>query len=164
MFSKSLTTKLQRLILRISKYISFKEYIDKAIKISNDLYRINLNSRTRDGLTRYAYRFYYQNYQNSARTPLLLENIDQKSMKVNKVSAKNQRLNNNQIKYYSCGKKRYIARYYNKSARARSTKVSRVAQRESLPAYKYYAKAENNSNLEELEKKQLQTRVLVQSL
>ncbi len=164
MFSKGLTTKLQRLILRTSKYISFKKYTDKAIKISNDLYRINLNSRTRDELTRYAYRFYYQNYQNSARTPLLLENINQKLTKVNKVSVKNQRLNNNQIKCYSYGKKRHIARYYNKSARARSTKVSRVAQRKSSPACKYYAKVENNSNLEELGKEQLQTRVLVQSL
>ena len=155
MFSKSLTTKLQRFMLRISKYISFKEYIDKVIKISNDLYCINLNNRTQDRLTRYAYRFYYQNYQNSARTPLPLENINQKPTKVNKVSAKNQRLNSNQIKYYSCSKKRYIARNYNKSVRARSTKISRVAQRESLPAYKYYIKAEGNSNLEELEKEQL---------
>ena len=155
MFSKSLTTKLQRLILRTSKYISFKKYTDKAIKISNNLYYINLNSRTQDRLTRYAYRSYYQNYQNSARTPLLLENIDQKPTKVNKVSAKNQRLNNNQIKYYFCGKKRHIARYCNKSVRVRSTKVSRVAQRESSPACKCYAKVEGNSDLEELGKEQL---------
>jgi hypothetical protein len=46
-------------MLRTPKHISFKEYIDKVIKMSDDLYYINLNNRTQDRLTRYAYRFYY---------------------------------------------------------------------------------------------------------
>jgi hypothetical protein len=149
MFSEGLTTELQRLMLRTPKHISFKEYTDEAIEISDDLYRINLNSRTRDGSTRYAHRSHHQNYQNSARTPSPPENMDWEPTKVNKASAKDWRPNNDQIECYSCGKKGHIARYCDKGARARSTKVSRAAQRESSPACKCHAKAENNSDSEE---------------
>jgi hypothetical protein len=45
-------------MLRTPKHISFKEYIDKAIKISNDFYCINLNTKSREGSLRHAYKSY----------------------------------------------------------------------------------------------------------
>jgi hypothetical protein len=149
MFSEGLTTELQRLMLRTPKHISFKEYTDEVIEMSDDLYRINLNNRTRDGSTRYAHRSHHQNHQNSARTPSPPENMDWEPTKVNKASAKDWRPNSDQIECYSCGKKGHIARNCDTGARARSTKVSRAAQRESSPACKCHAKAEGNSDSEE---------------
>ena len=46
MFSEGLSVELQRLMLRTPKNISFKEYTEEAIEILDDLYRINLNSRS----------------------------------------------------------------------------------------------------------------------
>jgi hypothetical protein len=56
MFSEGLSIELQRLMLRTPKSYTFKEYTDEAIEISDDLYRINLNSKLREKYSQSEYQ------------------------------------------------------------------------------------------------------------
>jgi hypothetical protein len=149
MFSEGLSVELQRLMLRTPKHVSFKEYTDEAIEISDDLYRINLHSKSREGSTQYTHSPHRQNKRGRARTPSPPENMDWEPTKANKASAKEWRPNSNQIECYSCGKKGHMARNCEKSAKPKSTKASRAAQREPSPACKCHAKASDSSDLED---------------
>jgi hypothetical protein len=152
MFSEGLTTELQRLMLRTPKHISFKEYTDEAIEISDDLYRINLNSKSREGSLRQPYKPYRQSNSNSIRTPSPPENMDWEPTKVSKASTKDRKLNSDQIECYSCGKKGHIARHCGKGVKPKNTKVSRAAQREPSPTCRCHAETEDSSNSEDSEK------------
>jgi hypothetical protein len=139
-------------MLRTPKHISFKEYTNEAIEISNDLYRINLNSKSREGSLRQPYKPYRQSNSNSIRTPSLPENMDWEPTKVSKASTKDRKLNSDQIECYSCGKKGHIARHCGKGVKPRNTKVSRAAQREPSPTCRCHAETEDSSNSEDSEK------------
>ena len=146
MFSEGLTTELQRLMLRTPKHISFKEYTDEAIEISDDLYRINLNSRSQDRSTQHAHS---PHHRKSARTPSPPEKMDWEPTKVGKASAKDRRPNTSQVECYSCGKKGHLAKYCGEGVKTRNTRVSRAAQRESSPSCKCHSKPSDNSESED---------------
>ena len=150
MFSKGLNVEIQRALVLVNEDLSFEQFAREATRVSDSLYRVNMATRSRKEFSpQHSHISRRQNYQNSARTPSPPESMDWEPTKVNKASAKDWRPNSDQIECYSCGKKGHIARYCDKGARARSTKASRAAQRESSPACKCHAKAESNSDSEE---------------
>jgi hypothetical protein len=144
MFSKGLNVKLQKFLVDAPKDRTFKEQANKAIKMSNRLYCIQLTSKNQGGA-----RVNRSQSPTASQSRDSSEEIDWEPTRVSKASAKNKRLNSNQIKRYSCGNKGHIARNYNKSAKARSVKASRAAQRESPSACKCYAEALDSNNSED---------------
>jgi hypothetical protein len=149
MFSEGLNVELQRLMLRTPKSYTFKELTDEAIEISDDLYRINLNNKTRERPTQYTHQTSRQNGPSRIRTPSPPENMDWEPTKVNRANAKGKKPISDYIECYSCGKKGHIAKYCERSAKPKSTKVSRAAQREPSPACKCHGKALDSSESED---------------
>jgi len=124
-------------MLRTPKHISFKEYTEEAIEISDDLYRINLNSRSQERTSQHAYGI---SHQKSARTPSPPERMDWEPTKVSRAGTRDLRPNSDQIECYACGKKGHVAKYCRKGTKPRSTKVSRTAQKEPSSGCKCHPK------------------------
>jgi hypothetical protein len=129
MFSEGLSVELQRLMLRTPKNISFKEYTEEAIEISDDLYRINLNSRSQERTSQRAHGI---SHQKDTRTPSPPEKMDWEPTKAGKASTRTSRPSAGQVKCYACGEKGHISKYCRRSSKARGTKVNQVARREPL--------------------------------
>ncbi|EFQ88856.1 hypothetical protein PTT_15071, partial [Pyrenophora teres f. teres 0-1] len=119
MFSEGLSVELQRLMLRTPKNISFKEYTEEAIEISDDLYRINLNSRSQERTSQRAHGI---SHQKDTRTPSPPEKMDWEPTKAGKASTRTSRSSVDQVKCYACGEKGHISKYCGRSSKASSTK------------------------------------------
>jgi hypothetical protein len=144
MFSEGLNVKLQKFLVDAPKDRTFEEQANKAIKISDRLYRIQLTSKNRGGA-----RVNRSQSPTASRSRDASEEMDWEPTRVSKASAKDKRLNSNQIECYSCGNKGHIARNCNKGAKARSVKASRAAQRESPSACKCHAELSDSNNSED---------------
>jgi len=151
MFSEGLSVELQRLMLRTPKHISFKEYTDEAIEISDDLYRINLHSKPREGPTQYARKPYRQNKQSRTRTPSPPEDMEWEPTKANRASAKEWRLKGNQRECFNCGEAGHFAKNCKKGSKPKGTRVSKVTQREHSHACSCSTKTPDSSDVEDLE-------------
>jgi hypothetical protein len=150
MFTKGLSAELQRALALVSESLSFEEFAREATRVSDNLYRVSLASRSRKEFNLHQGRDpHRQNKQSRVRTPSPPENMDWEPTKVSKASARDKRSSSGQIECYSCGKKGHMARYCEKSAKPKSTKVSRVAQREPSPACECHRKALGSSDLED---------------
>jgi hypothetical protein len=147
MFSKGLNVEIQRALVLVNEDLSFEQFAREATRVSDSLYRVSMATRSRKEFSpQHGYNSRRQNNQSSARTPSPPENMDWEPTKVNKASAKDQRSTRDQIECYSCGNKGHIAKYCEKSAKPKSTKVSRAARREPSPSCKCHLKALDNSD------------------
>jgi len=137
MFSEGLSIELQRLMLRTPKHISFKEYTEEAIEISDDLYRINLNSRSQERTSQHTHGL---SHPKSTRTPSPPERMDWEPTKVGRSGTRDFKPNPDQIECYACGKKGHVAKYCRRSTKSKGTKVSRAAQKELSSGCKCHPK------------------------
>jgi hypothetical protein len=153
MFSKGLSVEVQKALILAREDLSFEEFAREATRVSDNLYRVNMATRSRKEFSaHHNHNSYRQVDRNSTRTPSPPENMDWEPTKVSKASTRDRKLNSDQIECYSCGKKGHIARHCGKGVKPRNTKVSRAAQREPSPTCRCHAETEDSSNSEDSEK------------
>jgi hypothetical protein len=122
MFSEGLNVELQKFLVDAPKDRTFEEQANKAIVISDRLYRIQLTSRDREG-TRF----------NRSQSPMTTqdkdapESMDWEPTKASKAGSKGRKPKGGQFACYNCGEKGHIARDCINKLKVQSTKASRAA-------------------------------------
>ena len=106
MFSEGLGEELQKLMLHTPKNGSLKEYMDKAIELSNDLYQIQLHRRNR----RNAAYSHAQAPPKVAQRDASPEAMDWEPSKANRARETKDRPRRSPLDCYSCGELGHIAR------------------------------------------------------
>jgi hypothetical protein len=136
MFLKGLNPKLQETLATIDDSLSFEQFVNKATRTSDNLYRVNLNNKSRERPSRPVRDAQHQHEPSCAQSP---ESMDWESTKVSKAQPTKRRSSSLQFECYNCGEKGHIARKCSKPPKAKSTKVNRAAERQSARSCKCQA-------------------------
>lgn len=118
MFREGLTEELQKLMLHTPKDVSLKEYMDKAIELSDDLYRIHLHGRNR----RNAAHSYAQAPPKAAQREASPEAMDWEPSKVNQAREARGKPRRPPPDCYRCGEPGHIARYCQAATRVKKAR------------------------------------------
>ena len=77
MFSKGLSVEVQKALILAREDLSFEEFAREATRVSDNLYRVNMATRSRKEFSaHHNHNSYQQVNQNSTRTPSPPKNID----------------------------------------------------------------------------------------
>jgi hypothetical protein len=125
MFLKGLNTKLQETLATVDDTLSFEQFVNKATRTSDNLYRVNLNNKSRDqGMHR-------QKAPNRIRTPSPPENMDWEPTKVSKAHARDEKPKGTQMTCYYCAEQGHGIRDCPVKKKAAKLKVGRAAPQQS---------------------------------
>lgn len=145
MFSEGLGEELQKLMLHTPKNGSLKEYMDKAIELSDDLYRIQLHGRNR----RNAAYSHAQASPKAAQRETSPEAMDWEPSRVNQAREKTSRPRRPRRDCYSCGELGHLARNCPNNVRVkRARALPKSEERKQLEEAKDLA--DSDSGKEEL--------------
>jgi hypothetical protein len=141
MFLKGLSPKLQETLATIDDNLPFEQFVNKATRTSDNLYRVNLSNKYRGKNSQHTQQ---QGKLDYSRTPSP-EAMDWEPTKVSKAGTKEKKLGSSKAECYDCGEKGHIARNCTNRAKSQSIKVSRTAQQESAASCKCQSAARQST-------------------
>ncbi|KAH8622033.1 hypothetical protein IG631_23139 [Alternaria alternata] len=145
MFSEGLGEELQKLMLHTPKNRSLKEYMDKAIELSDDLYQIQLHGRNR----RNAAHGDAPNHPRAAQREASPEAMDWEPSKINRAREIRTRSRRSSPNCYSCGELGHITRSYPNTIRVKRARGICTGEGQKLQK-KAEEPTESDSEKEEL--------------
>lgn len=125
MFSEGLNEELQKQMLHAPKDTSLKEYMDKAIELSDDLYRIQFHSKNKEKTpTR------RQVFSTASQTAPQAEEMDWEPTRVNKANTRRKRPKGSTPACFACGKEGHFIRECPEVVKVRKARLARAQDEE----------------------------------